>query len=74
MKLTPDAPFVLRKWSTWLAFASTASTTALLTYSQLPGRVQSLFPDWSLLALGALAMTSAALVPIATSLQQKNIP
>lgn len=72
--LTPDAAFWMRKWSTWLALASACSTAGLAAFVLLPARVQSLFPDWALLTLGAVAVGAAMLVPLATSIQQRSIP
>lgn len=73
MKLTPDAHLWWRKWSTWLALGSASATAGLGAYAILPDRVQGLMPDWALGALGAIAIVSALLIPVATSLSQKNI-
>lgn len=73
MKLTPDAKHWRRKWSTWLALASAAATAGLGAYAVMPERVQGLIPDWCLLILGGVAIVSALLVPIATSLTQASI-
>jgi hypothetical protein len=74
IQLTIDAKHVLRKWSTWLAAASASSTAAMLAYAQLPTDVQTAFPHWILTALGIVAVASAGAIPIATSIQQSNIP
>lgn len=73
MKLTADASVWHRKWSTWLALASASATAGLGAYALLPERVQGLVPDWALLTLGGVAVVSALLVPIATSLTQAKL-
>lgn len=74
IQLTIDAAHVLKKWSTWLAVASASSTAAMLAYGQLPLDVQTAFPHWILTVLGIVAVVSAGAIPIATSIQQSNIP
>ena len=74
IQLTIDAKHVLKKWSTWLSLAAASSTAAMLTYGSLPLDVQEAFPHWILSLLGFIAVASAAMVPIATSVQQSNIP
>lgn len=69
----PSASQWYKKWSTWLAISSASSTAALGAYAILPGRVQGLIPDAALLPLGAIAVGSALLIPLATSLSQKSI-
>lgn len=59
------------RFSTWLAILSASATAGLGAYAVLPERVQGAFPDWSLVVLGALAIGSAMLVPVATSFKQK---
>lgn len=73
LKPTSDAHLWLKKWSTWLALASASAMGALGTYALMPQRVQDLIPDWALLALGAIALVSALLVPVATSLSQPKL-
>lgn len=73
MKLAPDARKWHRKWSTWLALASACATAALGAYALLPERAQLLIPDPVLLVLGAIAIASALLVPLATSLSQTKL-
>lgn len=68
-----DFTDMLAKASTWLALVSTASGGALVAYAALPERAQNLFPDWTLLLLGALAVGCAGLVPVATSFKQRNL-
>lgn len=70
---TSDAHLWLRKWSTWLALASACAMGALGTYALMPERVQLLIPDWALLILGGVALVSALLVPLATSLSQPKL-
>lgn len=70
MARTADAHLWARKWSTWLALASASSTAGLAAYAVLPARAQGLIPDSVLLALGTIAIASALLVPLATSIQQ----
>lgn len=73
MTLTADAHAVLRKWSTWLAILSASATAGLAAYAILPGRVQGLMPDWALGTLGAVAIITALLIPVATSVQQASL-
>lgn len=73
MNLTADAHAVLRKWSTWLAILSASATAGLAAYAILPARVQGLMPDWSLATLGAVAIITALLIPVATSVQQASL-
>lgn len=73
MTLTADAHAVLRKWSTWLAILSASATAGLAAYAILPARVQGLMPDWSLGTLGAVAIITALLIPVATSVQQASL-
>lgn len=68
-----DFTDMLAKASTWLALLSTASGAALIAYAAMPERAQALFPDWTLAALGGLAVGSAFLVPVATSFKQRNL-
>lgn len=63
----------MKRWSTWLASASASATAALGAYTLLPERVQTLFPDWVMVSLGAVAVISALLVPVATSLKQTKL-
>ena len=70
---TQDAHLWARKWSTWLAVSSAMATSSLAAYAVMPGRVQTLIPDWPLVALGAIALVSALLVPLATSIQQREL-
>lgn len=69
---TKDAHLRWRKWSTWLAMASASASAGLAAFAILPGRVQGLVPDWALAALGGIAIVSAILIPLATSIQQKG--
>lgn len=73
MKFTPDARKWWRKWSTWLALASAMATAGLGSFAILPDRVQGLMPDWALGALGVVAIGSALLIPLATSLSQRAL-
>lgn len=57
--------------STWLALVSAAATAALGAYALMPERAQLAFPDWALITLGAMAVGSAFLVPVATSFKQR---
>lgn len=71
--LHPQARLWHRKWSTWLAMLSAGATASLGAYALMPERVQGLMPDWALIGLGGLAMVSALLVPVATSLSQAKL-
>lgn len=74
IQLTIDAKHVLKKWSTWLAVASAAANAGLLAYGQLPIDAQGYFPHVILSVLGVIAVAGPLLIPVATSIQQKNIP
>lgn len=74
LQWTHDAKCVLRKWSTSLALISASATAGLASYAILPDRAQAGFPDWALTTMSVTAVLSALLIPLATSLQQKNIP
>lgn len=64
---------VLRRVSTWLAVLAAGATAALGAYALMPERAQNLFPEWALITLGALAVGSAFLVPVATSFKQRGL-
>ena len=68
-----DFDGVLKRLSTWLAVASAAATAALGAYALMPERARNLFPEWALITLGALAVGSAFLVPVATSFKQRGL-
>ncbi len=70
---TSDAHLVWRKASTWLALASASSTAGLAAFAILPERAQILFPDWVLIARSTIAVCSALLVPVATSIRQQGL-
>ncbi|MBB4126235.1 hypothetical protein GGR77_001525 [Xanthomonas translucens] len=57
--------------STWLAVMAACAAGALGAYAVMPERVQNLMPEWLLIALGAIAMGAAFLVPVATSFKQR---
>lgn len=61
-----------RRISTWLAVISAAATAGLGAYALMPKRAQDLFPEWTLITLGAMAVGSMFLVPIATSFKQRR--
>lgn len=63
---------VAARLSTLLALLSASATAGLGAYALLPERVQASFPDWSLVTLGAVAVGSALLIPVATSFRQKR--
>lgn len=71
MKDRFDWAGVARRASTWLAILSAAATAGLGAYALMPERAQSAFPEWTLIGMGALAVGSAFLVPVATSFRQK---
>ena len=68
-----DFDGVLKRLSIWLAVLSASATAALGAYALMPERAQNLFPEWALITLGALAVGSAFLVPVATSFRQKSL-
>lgn len=74
MKLTRDARYVWRKWSTWLALFGLAFDAAAATFIAAPDEWKTDFPSWLGLALLGIGMTLKALIPIATSIQQEGIP
>lgn len=65
---------IARRISTWLAVVSASATAGLGAYALMPERAQEAFPAWALVTLGALAVGSAMLVPLATSFRQKGHP
>lgn len=78
----PHTPCASPRWdwsclwvriSTWLAIASAAATAGLGAYALMPERAQALFPDWALIALGAVAVGTAMAVPVATSFRQRGL-
>lgn len=73
MALTHDACFWWKKWSTWLAVVAAMSAGGLGAYTIAPGRAQDLVPDWALAALVVSGILSATLIPLATSIAQRNI-
>lgn len=77
IELTSDARLWLRKWSTWWAFisasAGAAATAGFGAYVLMPERAQNLMPDWLLVVLGGVAVASAIMVPVATSLCQSSL-
>lgn len=68
-----DWSHVWARLSTWLAIASASATAGLGAYALMPDRVQALFPDWALIALGGVAVGAAVLVPVATSFRQRGL-
>ena len=73
MKLTRDAKQWHLKWSTWLALAAASSAGGLGAYAMAPARAQDMVPDWALGTLITIAIISAVLVPVATSLSQRKL-
>ncbi len=71
LQKTADAHMWRQKWSTWLALASASATAGLGAYAILPERVQSIMPDWAIGTLGGIAILSALLIPLATSIKQQ---
>lgn len=79
---TPAASPARQRWdwshvwgrlSTWLAIAAASATSGLGAYALMPERAQALFPDWALVALGAVAVGAAIGVPVATSFRQRGL-
>lgn len=73
VEMVEDAFLWAHKWSTWLALASASAAAGLAAYAIMPNRVQNLMPDWALATLGGVAIVSALLVPLATSIKQKKL-
>lgn len=71
---TVDAKHVMKKWSTWLALISASCAGGLLAYSQVPPDLQSTVPHWLVSACSTISVVAGILIPIATSIQQANIP
>lgn len=68
-----DFRHVTRRLSTWLGLLSTMAISGLGAYAMLPQRAQELFPDVVLLILGAVAVGSGLLIPLATSYKQPGL-
>lgn len=68
-----DFKQVIVRASTWLALLATSATSGLAAYALTPERAQNLVPDWVLQACAAIAIVSAALVPVATSFKQRGL-
>lgn len=68
---TADAHLRWRKWSSWLALSSASASAGLAAYAIMPARAQALVPDWALAMNAGIAIVSAMLIPLATSIQQK---
>lgn len=62
-----------KKWSTWLAVLAASAAAGLGAYAIMPERAQLLIPDWALMAMGAVSVVSALLVPLATAIAQPKI-
>lgn len=73
VEMVEDAYLWAHKWSTWLAVLSASAAAGLAAYAVMPARVQNLMPDWALGSLGGVAIVSALLVPLATSIKQKKL-
>lgn len=73
MKLTHDACHWWKKWSTWLAVVAASSAGGLGAYTIAPARAQDMVPDWVLGSLICAGILSAVLIPLATSIAQRNI-
>jgi hypothetical protein len=73
IEMVEDAWLWAHKWSTWLAVLSASAAAGLAAYAIMPLRVQNLMPDWALATLGGVAIVSALLVPLATSVKQKKL-
>lgn len=74
IRTTRDARLWHRKWSTWLAFAGLALDGAAAYFISAPEEWRLGFPPTAGLILLSLGMTLKALIPVATSIQQRNIP
>lgn len=73
VEMVEDAYLWAHKWSTWLAVLSASAAAGLAAYAVMPSRVQNLMPDWALGSLGGVAIVSALLVPVATSIKQRKL-
>lgn len=73
IEMVEDAFLWAHKWSTWLAVLSASAAAGLAAYAIMPARVQALMPDWALGSLGGVAIVSALLVPVATSIKQRKL-
>lgn len=68
-----DFAGVARRLSTTLGIVSASASAGLGAYTVMPERAQALFPDWAVVAMGAVAVGAALLVPIATSFRQPGL-
>lgn len=74
IRYTPDANYVLKKWSTWLAILAASAYSGSIFWERLPSAVTGSLPDWIDGAMALIGLISTMLVPLATSIQQKSIP
>ena len=71
--LTPDAQHWARKWSTHLAALSLSLKGATVAFIAGPPEWRAGFPVWAGVALLFAAMAVEALIPVATSIQQRSL-
>ena len=68
---TKDARYWRRKWSTWLAAAAIALDGAAAYFIAAPDEWRAALPASAGMVLLAAGMVLKALIPLATSIQQK---
>ena len=73
IEMVEDAFLWAHKWSTWLAVLSASAAAGLAAYAIMPARVQALMRGGALGSLGGVAIVSALLVPVATSIKQRKL-
>lgn len=64
---------VTRRISTWCGVASASATAAAGAFIVMPPEWRASFPGWAGAAFAAIAIVSAALVPVATSYNQRSL-
>lgn len=68
-----DFTKVMKRASTWLGILTTMQAGVAAAFMASPQEWKQSFPDWIGLALLIGSMMTGALVPLATSYQQKNL-
>lgn len=68
-----DFTKVMKRASTWLGILTTMQAGVAAAFVASPQEWKQSFPDWFGLALLIGSMVTGALVPLATSYQQKNL-
>ena len=64
---------VTKRISTWLGVASASATAAAGAFVLMPEEWRASFPGWAGAGFALVAIVSAALVPVATSYNQRSL-